>query len=796
MGRLADYLSPAAVSVLTKAQTLADQRKEPLGSAHVAFALANVDRTVAYDLIKQASVQPVKLTKLPATKQPADEIPKLVEEAARVARGYGFSRIEPEHLLFAVLQKNKTAGSHLLKQCQVDTALVLERLNDWLYGASILSTVNAHPSRALGESQPGLQNQPSIIATTTTNLTLAAKNRQLDPVVGRNNEIESLVRTLLRRKKNNPLLIGDPGVGKTALVHGLAQAISHFNVPARLQNTTVLELSVPALISGTMYRGQFEERFRQLQAELQGQGNTILFIDEIHTITGTGSTEGALDLANLLKPLLASGEITVIGATTIEEYTKFFAPDRALERRFQPINVLEPTPTQAIPMVRAAAKHIAAHHAINITPTTIKDAVYLSTRYLPDRSLPDKALDILDEAAATIQQHDRASDKIKQLNQSLANLLERKFALVEKGQLNQASKLRHKEEQLQQALAKASKPRKQNAPTLDTAQLVAVVSQMTQIPPRYIQTDTEVRLEPATVGTALTRHLVGQRPAINAISRSLTRAELGLNNARQPIASFLFVGPTGTGKTETARLVAKQIFGSDNALIKVDMSELGEKHTVSQLIGSPKGYVGYDDTGTLVDRVRRQPFSVVLFDEVEKAHPDIFNLLLQILEDGVLTDTHQRQAHFEHCIIILTSNLGTEFFDQNSIGFTNSQPITASLIDQEIADFFRPELLGRLTETIHFEQFTPQEITQLVNRRIKVTINRLKNRHLTLKVDRCLVPYLVAQYDPAKGARSVDEVVTNHLDDAVVTALNTQTGNYLVATLDQSNQPLVQVLTR
>lgn len=774
---------------------MADRRNELLQSAHVVVALFKVDRTIAFDLLHQFCKTAPSLR---GSSFPKDtkELPFVLEEAARLARSYGFTHIEPEHLLYVILNHHKLLGHGILHRFGLHQTPLNEKLTEWLYGVSILASVahqhQATPNRPMGDTTT--KTVPSIIDATTVDLTNKARNNQLDPMVGRDSETDGIIRTLLRRKKNNPLLIGDPGVGKTAIIHGLAQRIAAFEVPAPLLNVSVLELSIPALIAGTMYRGQFEERFRALLSELENRGKSIIFIDEIHTISGTGSTEGSLDLANLLKPLLASGAITVIGATTHDEYVRYFAPDRALERRFQPITINEPDAAAALPMVRAAASYIAKHHHVTIPVAVMREAIVLSQRYLPDRSLPDKALDILDETAAAIKQHDTKGSQLGSISRRLSSVVKQKHELVESGKLTMAVKLRQKEQDLHDSLKAAQADRSHPAEIVTPANLTETVSRLTNIPLDYISTETVLR--PLDIQKSLRRKLVGQRPAIASVTEALTRAQLGLRATHQPLASFIFVGPTGVGKTETARLIASEVFGTQKALIQVDMSEFAERHSISQLIGSPKGYVGYDDAGTLVDKVRRQPFSVVLFDEVEKAHPDIFNVLLQILEDGTLTDTHQRTARFGHSIIVLTSNLGTEFLSETGMGFVSSQTASTATISREIADFFRPELLGRLTEVIEFDQFTSAEITTLVKRRLRITTNRLRSRQISLTIDPTIIPIIVAEYDPQKGARSINDAVSRLVENAIVSHVATSDTKEILVTLKGKRQIIATPLTR
>lgn len=795
MSQLSDLLSPATQAVLLAAQELADQRREHLSSAHVAKALFEVNETAAHDLLRSAGLTQLALP-VATLKGSDEEIPLLIEQAAQVAQSYRFSAIEPEHLLLVLVQQGNLAGHLLLQQAGSDLQFVQKKTNEWLYGLSLLRNLRSsptpggnQPSTPTGAPEPSW-NSNSVIDLACRDLTAAAAEDLLDTVVGRHVEIASLVRILLRRTKNNPLLIGDPGVGKTALAHGLAQRIVGGEVPARLQSKRLLELSTASLIAGTMYRGQFEERVRQLIQEVAEAGDIVLFIDEIHTMTGTGGAEGSLDLANLLKPALASGEISVIGATTYEEYTRHFANDRALDRRFQPIFVCEPSRESTTIILRTAAKQLGEHHHVTITPSAIKAAVELSERYVPGRALPDKALDLLDEACAAAQAVAVPPSQAAELKEKLASVMTEKTRLIESGELQKALALRQLEQKLMKQLL--SLPPAAEKAVVDETAVAAVISEQTGIPVERIQQHAP---QPEELLTALRQKIVGQDAALQEVVEQLTRVHAGLGNPRQPLGSFVFLGPTGVGKTETARVIARELFGTDEALIKIDMSELGERHTVSQLIGSPKGYVGHEEGGVLTDKIRRRPASVVLFDEIEKAHPDIFNLLLQILEDGVVTDTHGRSASFSQSLIILTSNLGSEVW-QNvpGLGFVPADRDIEGELERTLDDFFRPELLARLSGIVTFTPFAPSAVRQLLRRRLNLVKATLRGKGIQLTITPTALQALASRYDPAKGARSVDELVRRSVESPVVRLIAAGQRGRVALTADDKGEIRLQTL--
>lgn len=777
MSQLSDLLSPATQAVLVAAQEIADQRHERLSSAHVAQALFDVNETAAHDLMRSAGVANLNLP-VGTIRSHEEEIPRLIEQASQIAHNFRFGTVEPEHLLLAITQQSETAGHLLLKQSGSDLSFVARRTMEWLFGLSMLRNLKGQPNQTPQPNHPqpvappvqpppGTWQGDSVLEQCGNDLTAAAAEGLVDPLIGREKELGVMIRTLLRRTKNNPLLIGDPGVGKTALVHGLAQMMINDEVPARLQGKRLVEVSTAALIAGTMYRGQFEERVRQLIAEVAEAEDVILFIDEIHTMTGTGGAEGSLDLANLLKPALASGELSVIGATTYEEFSRHFATDRALERRFQPIFVNEPSLKETERIARGVGPNLAEHHYVTILPEAVRAAVRLSDRYVRDRSLPDKALDLLDEAGAAASASATPPRSVATIKAELSAVIAAKTRLTEAGQLKEALGLRQKEQRLMRRLL--ALPPSADRPVITEAAIAQLISERTGIPLARVREEAP----PASdLLTALRRQIIGQDNALQEISDHLARVQAGMRLSHQPLGSFVFLGPTGVGKTETARVLTRELFGSDQSLIKMDMSELSEKHSLSQLIGSPKGYVGHDEGGVLTDRIRRQPASVVLFDEIEKAHPDTFNILLQILEDGVVTDTHGRPASFNQALIVMTSNLGTAARGlDGGLGFVPADPHHDSVFTDALRDFFRPELLSRLSGVITFQPLSLSAVRRLTKRRLDVVRRAMRSRGFILNATPAAVDWLIERYDRKKGARSIDELIRRHVETGAVATM-------------------------
>jgi ATP-dependent Clp protease ATP-binding subunit ClpC len=703
----------------------------------------------------------------------------MLEESIKLAARFKFGAVELEHLLYVVARDDRFLGHHALKRAGIDPAQIVSRLSEWLVSVAGMAAQRQSKSQIDEDGKP----VESDFEKYTEDLTALAEDNELDVVIGREAELESLIHILLRRRKNNPLLIGEPGVGKTAIVEGLAQRIVQNKVPAFLQGKRLVMLDLSAVVAGTVYRGQFEERLKNIISEVVERGDTILFVDEIHTLSGTGSSEGGFDAANILKPALARGELSLIGATTYEEYRKHIRKDKALDRRFQVVQVQEPSSRDAIQMLRGTRRALESHHHVSITDEAIRSAVELASRYIHDRFLPDKAIDVLDEAATYHAEPAQREPELASLQKEIALTTQQKVELVERASTPEewelARELAEKETQLMRQLQKlqtAKSPREKKRVTAE--EVARVISNRTGIPLEQINQSLEP-LNVKRIQKVMQKHLFGQDQAIQVVSRALMRAQLGLQPEKKPIGSFLLVGPTGVGKTETARILAEQVFGDREALIKVDMSEYMERHTVSNLIGAPAGYVGFEQGGSLTEQVGRRPYSVVLFDEVEKAHPDVFNILLQILEDGTLTDNTGRHTSFEHTIIIMTSNLGlTQFTQAARIGFSatdetseEKQAALKDTISKEIKTFFRPELLGRLSGIIFYEPLTESVVAKLVKRRMQELIKSFTKRGITLSLCDTALPAITKRYQPESGARSVDRVFMSDVEPPIIQAI-------------------------
>ena len=697
-----------------------------------------------------------------------------VSEAARMGSSY----IGTEHLLMGILREGGNMALRILRTMGVDPkkmySSIVQKLNDTPH------TVTSGASTANRESD----KKNKTLAEFTRDLTEAARAGKLDPVIGREKEIQRVIQILSRRTKNNPVLIGEPGVGKTAIAEGLAERIASGDVPEELLDKKILSLDLSGMVAGTKYRGEFEERIKNTLAEVKKAGNVILFIDELHTIVGAGSAEGAVDAANIIKPALGRGEIRVIGATTLNEYRKYIEKDAALERRFQPVTVGEPTPEATLEILKGLRDKYEAHHKLTITDEALEAAVQLSKRYIGDRFLPDKAIDLMDEAASQVRMTAEASSPdLKALEEKITALHREKTEAVAAQDFEKAAQLRDIEKNYQEQVEierdNWRKQLAQNRGNVTADDVAKVVAGWTGIPVTRLTEDESMRL--LKLEEKLHQRVVGQDEAVNAVAKAIRRSRVGLKDPKRPIGSFLFLGPTGVGMTELCKTLAEAMFGDENAMVRIDMSEYMEKHTVSRLVGSPPGYVGHEEGGQLTEKVRRKPYSVVLFDEIEKAHEDVWNILLQILEDGIVTDSQGRKVDFKNTIIVMTSNVGAKNitadaarlgFDGSEKGEKESEEVRFDRIrDAVMADLkrtFRPEFLNRIDEIIVFRQLTEDNIRQIARRMLDVTGARMAQQGITLAADDDAVAELARDgFDPQYGARPLRRAIQSMVEDAV-----------------------------
>ena len=700
-----------------------------------------------------------------------------VELAVSEAMRMGAACIGTEHLLMGLLREGSNMAIRVLETVGIDPKKMY---------SSIVQKINEGPRTAAGGSMPLSHREDGkkgkTLAEFTRDLTEAARQGKLDPVIGREKEIQRVIQILSRRTKNNPVLIGEPGVGKTAIAEGLAQRIAAADVPEELLDKRVLSLDLSGMVAGTKYRGEFEERIKKTIDEVKKAGNVILFIDELHTIVGAGSAEGAVDAANILKPALSRGEIRVVGATTLNEYRKYIEKDAALERRFQPVTVAEPTPETAIEILKGLRDKYEAHHKLTITDEAVEAAVRLSVRYINDRFLPDKAIDLMDEAASRVRMDaESASPELKSLEEKIAALRKEKAEVLTAQDYEKAAQLRDIEQNyLEQAEIERENWRKNlavNRGTVGEEDIAKVVAGWTGIPVTRLTEDESQRM--LKLEEVLHQRVVGQDEAVTAVAKAIRRSRVGLKDPKRPIGSFLFLGPTGVGKTELCKALAEVMFGSENDMIRIDMSEYMEKHTVSRLVGSPPGYVGHEEGGQLTEKVRRKPYSVVLFDEIEKAHEDVWNILLQILEDGIVTDSQGRRVDFKNTIIVMTSNVGARNITaaDKPLGFDGRETDAdekarfdriKQAVMEELRRTFKPEFLNRIDETIVFRQLTEEDIRRIAQRMLEITGKRMAQQGITLLADDEAVTALAKDgFDPQYGARPLRRAIQNEVEDAV-----------------------------
>ena len=693
---------------------------------------------------------------------------RVMELSFYEARNLGHNYVGTEHLLLALVREGEGVAARILSEFGADFKKLRSQV------LNILKEEGAENHQATvkkgGTSTPVLDQYG-------TDLTYLASEGQLDPVIGREKEIERVIQILSRRTKNNPVLIGEAGVGKTAVAEGLAQRIQEGNVPELLKDKKIVTLDMPGMLAGAKYRGEFEERLKNVMSEIKKNKDIILFIDEMHTIIGAGAAEGAIDASNILKPALARGEIQAIGATTIDEYRKHVEKDPALERRFQPVNVGEPSKEETVQILFGLRDRYEAHHKVRITDGALRAAVELSDRYITDRYLPDKAIDLIDEAASRVRlQAFTAPPDLKEMESRLEDLHKEKEEAVMNQNYEKAAQIRDEEQKLKNQLEEMksnwAKKSTVNTETVKEEEIAHIVASWTGIPVKKLTEEEADRL--LNLEETLHKRVIGQDEAVKAVSRAIRRARAGLKDPNRPVGSFIFLGPTGVGKTELCKALAEVLFGDEDAMIRLDMSEYMERHTVSRLVGSPPGYVGYDDGGQLSERVRRKPYSVVLFDEIEKAHPDVFNILLQILEDGRLTDSKGRTVDFKNTVIVMTSNVGAHSLrKQKSIGFGSGDNMAASEyqkmkdnIMEDLKKTFRPEFLNRLDETIVFHSLEEDHLKQIVKIMVDSVSARLEEKDIYLEVTDAAKEFMTSEgFDPTYGARPLRRVIQRLLED-------------------------------
>ena len=781
-----------------KALRLAEQlamkeNQARMGSEYLLAGLLLTEGGVAAKVLEQLSVKrddilamihEIGLPKSPEEKTAEEfltpESQDIIDEAYAVAERFDSGDMGTEHLLFSIIEHRTSTAARLLIALNVNFAKVYTEILTAMGKENMYSREESKQFRTGKRAESG---KNTLIDTYTTDLTARAADGELDPLIGRKEELQRLIQILSRRGKNNPCLIGEPGVGKTAIVEGLAARMAAGAVPEYLQDKRILTLDISGMVAGTKYRGEFEERIKGIMQEVQQAGNVILFVDELHTIIGAGGAEGALDASNIMKPALSRGMIQIIGATTIQEYRKHIEKDAALERRFQPVTVEEPSVEQTVEILRGLRPQYEKHHHVTITEEGLRAAAELSQRYINDRFLPDKAIDLMDEAAS--KAHVGTLEKpvqLEQMKNELFLLEEQLEEAVVDGNLEKAGAIRqeklHKERTYEDTLGRYRRSMKNKKIMIGENEVADVVSDWTHIPVKRLTEGEAARLQ--RLEKTLHKRVIAQDEAISAVAKAVRRGRVGLKDPSRPVGSFLFLGPTGVGKTEISKALAEEVFGQEDAMIRVDMSEYMEKHSVSKMIGSPPGYVGYEEGGQLSEKVRRHPYSVILFDEIEKAHPDVFNTLLQVLDDGHITDAQGRKVDFKNTIIIMTSNAGAQsIIEPKKLGFATEQNEKAdynrmkSNVMEEVRRIFKPEFLNRLDEVIVFHALTKEHMKKIVGIMTKELQQRCQKQFgIELKITDAVRQYIVDKaYDPKYGARPLRRMIQTKLEDSLSDAL-------------------------
>ena len=815
-----DKLTSRLKNILTNATKTSQEMKQArIGTEHVLYGMTLEAGSLAYSILKKFGLTPEfvrgELDKIAKTAHWQEELSAhtrtVFEKGARTAFQYHHRYIGTEHILFGILSLKDCTAYKILEKSTVDTKALMQQVQIVLKSTSHFPDLSnflgipAQPSvsptqtalQKRGPIDPMLDEEPSTKKAKTPafdfftqNLTQAAAEGKYDPVIGRSKEIDRVMSILNRKTKNNPLLIGDPGTGKTAIVIGLAQRIAAGAVPAKLQNKKILVLDMASILAGTTFRGEFEERIKELMRELENDEDAVLFIDEIHTIVGAGSAGGSLDAANMLKPALTRGEISVIGATTMDEYRKHIEKDSALERRFQPVQVKEPTQEETTAILEGAREAYEQHHGLTVTDEAIKAAVEMSVRYVPDRFLPDKAFDLLDEAASTLQLKLAGTDEAQganQLKKQLDHLQEKKEKAIEAENYEEALLVKREEDLLNEKLAaytrKMSAKKGNQRPEITREHIANIVAESTGVPVTRLLKSELKKL--TNLEDILRRHIIGQEEAIKSLARYVRRSRAGIASPNRPLGSFIFLGPTGVGKTETAKVLAREVFEDESALIRVDMSEFMEAHSVARLIGAPAGYIGYEEGGKLTEQVRRQPYSIVLFDEIEKAHSDVTNILLQILDEGELTDQHGKHVNFRNTIVIMTSNIGShELSQQARMGFalkeeSGMKETVQSRYDElkdtvlkELRNKMAPELLGRIDQVIVYSPLQQNDLQAITDLQVQELQNRLQGKQITLEVSKGVRDEIAEKaFREGAGARPIRRIIQELLEDPIASSV-------------------------
>ena len=810
------FTDRAAAALQLSLQSAAEMGHTYIGTEHLLLGLLREQSSFAANFLAEQGVTLQDVTQAVAdqvgvgspTRLSASDmtprIKKVLQSSYSEARALGCDYVGTEHLLLALLREEDSMACQILSSLELNPSDMAKDIELSLSGEGEIPEEGTAPEE--GAAQGGRKKGKSVLDQYGRDLTELARSGKLDPVIGRDTEIARVIQILSRRTKNNPCLIGEPGVGKTAVAEGLALRIASGDVPENLANKEVFALDLASMVAGAKYRGEFEERLKKAMEEIRKRKNILLFIDEIHTIVGAGSAEGSIDAANILKPALSRGEIQIIGATTLTEYRKYIEKDAALERRFQPVTVGEPTEEESIAILTGLRDRYEAHHKVKILDEAIAAAVKLSARYISDRYLPDKAIDLMDEAASRVRLAALTpAPALKEKQEALQKLLAEKDEAIRAQEFERAARLRDGEKTLKEEIEAMQKEQHTGSSaekTVDEASIAAVISQWTGIPLEKLTETESQRLQ--NLEKVLHERVIGQDEAVRAVARAIRRGRVGLKDPKRPVGSFLFLGPTGVGKTELSKALAEAMFGSERSLIRIDMSEYMEKHTVSRMVGSPPGYVGYDDAGQLTEQVRRNPYSVILFDEIEKAHPDVFNILLQILDDGILTDSHGKRVDFKNTIIIMTSNIGAKeitsktaslgFSDAKTDAFEQTQEQIREKVMAQLKMAFRPEFLNRIDDILVFHQLGSDEITQIARLMLNTVAKRIReSSEITLTVTDAAVAHLArAGYDPVYGARPLRRTIVAQVEDALAERiLDGKTAPGSTVTVDEKDGELI-----